>query len=135
MKTKKHIGSTLESFFEELGELEEVKRLALKKGIAATIEHRASELQLSKGELAEKLKTSRSQLDRLLNPNDTSVTLRSLVRVATALDLDVECALRSPSAPVSTVFLDRRCHIVDFTTGHRYAYEETTVYGREVSAA
>ncbi len=120
--TNKHIGSSLESLFEELGELEEVKRLALKKGIAVTILDRLAELSLTKAEFATKLRTSRSQLDRLLDPDDTSVTLRTLVRAATVLDLEVECGLRAPArAPVVSIFLSRRSGTPEFGRAHAYA--------------
>jgi predicted XRE-type DNA-binding protein len=117
----KHIGSSLESLFDELGELEEVKRLSLKKGISVTILERLAQLQLSKAQLAAKLRTSRSQLDRLLDPDDTSVTLRTLVRVATVLDLEVACGLHVPNvAPVVSIFLSHRRATPEFGQKHTY---------------
>lgn len=81
----KHIGSTLNSFLEEEGIAEEVESGAVKKLIAFQLRAALENEHMSKTELAARLQTSRAALDRLLDPDNDSVTLQSLKRAATAL--------------------------------------------------
>lgn len=83
----KRIGSTLDSLFEELGEREEVDLLASKKTVAATIGRQMAARQVSQVELASRMRTSRSQVHRLLDPTDTGVTLGTIARASRALGL------------------------------------------------
>ncbi len=80
----KHKGSTLDSFLEEEGLLEEVEAVAIKRVIAFELEKKIKKTRprLSKTQIAEKIGTSRSALDRLLDTHNTSVTLNTLVKVA-----------------------------------------------------
>jgi antitoxin HicB len=78
---KKHVGSTLESLFEELGEREEVELLTQKKLLAAKIER----AKMTQVELAKAMHTSRTVVHRLLDPHDTSVTLATLAKASKAL--------------------------------------------------
>lgn len=78
----KHKGSTLDSFLEEEGLLENVEAVAIKRVIAHAIEKKMKKAHLSKTEIAERMGTSRSALDRLLDPSNTSVTLNTLVKAA-----------------------------------------------------
>lgn len=82
---KQHIGSTLDSLLEETGELAEVNTLAIKRVIAWEIKQKMEEEHLSKTKMAELMETSRSALDRLLDPANPSVTLRTLDSAAKAL--------------------------------------------------
>jgi predicted XRE-type DNA-binding protein len=79
------IGSMFEDFLEEEGIAEEVETGAVKKLIAfqllATIENE----NLSKTELAHRLQTSRAAVDRLLDPDNESVTLLTLKKAASVL--------------------------------------------------
>ena len=87
------VGSSLESFFEETGALEEVMKMAQKKVVSGVIDDRRRALGMSKTELAKKMRTSRSALDRLLDENDVSITLDTLVRAARALGLGVRIVM------------------------------------------
>lgn len=77
---KKHRGSTLDSFLEEEGILELTEAVAFKRVIAYELEMKMKKDHLNKSEMAEIMHTSRSALDRLLDPNNTSVTLSTLVK-------------------------------------------------------
>ncbi len=81
----KYSGSSFEEFLEEEGIIEEVSARAQKRLLALQIADIMNESNLSKTQLAERLNTSRSQLDRLLDPENTTVTLESLDRLARAI--------------------------------------------------
>ena len=85
MKPNRHFGSTFDSFLQEEGILEAVTARALKRVIACQLGALMKDQGLSKTSLAEKMQTSRSQLDRLLDPENESVTLDTLVRAAHAV--------------------------------------------------
>lgn len=85
MTKKKHHGSTFESFLAEDGILEEVNYTAAKKVIAAQIADAMKKQGLSKTAMAERMSTTRAQLDRLLDPDNDSVTLATLKRAAATL--------------------------------------------------
>ena len=79
-----HIGSSLHDFLEEDGALEAAKNIALKRVISFQIIEAMEKLNLSKTKLAEEMGTSRSALDRLLDPHNDSVTLETLKKAAQA---------------------------------------------------
>ena len=89
----KHYGSTLDSLLEELGELEEVSAMAAKKVLAINVERRMNELGLTTKELAKRMGTSRSQVHRILNEDDTGVTLKMLARLAKVLGMQLHVRL------------------------------------------
>ena len=80
-----YTGSNFDEFLAEEGLLEEVTARANKRLLALQLQDAIEESKLTKTELAERLETSRSQLDRLLDPDNTSVTLESLERLARAV--------------------------------------------------
>ena len=80
-----HSGSTFESFLEEEGILEEVDAVAIKRVIAWQLSQAMKTAKLSKKQLAERIGTSRSQLDRLLDPENSSVHLQTVARAARAV--------------------------------------------------
>src|SRR5436190_13809382 len=84
-KTNPRLGSSLDSFLEEEGLLEEAEAVAIKRAIALQLGDLIASAHLSKSEAAGRLKTSRAAVDRLLDPNNTSVTLLTLNRAARAL--------------------------------------------------
>jgi hypothetical protein len=86
----KHIGSTLDSMFEQTGELDEVNLRAQKKGVADAVRAQMERLSISKAALARRMQTSRSQVERLLDPTDTSLTLATLGKASAALGMKVE---------------------------------------------
>lgn len=95
MKQKKHIGSSFESFLEEENIFEEVNAAAIKSVIARNLENYIKKTGVTKTEIAKQLGTSRSGLQRLLNPSNTSITLLTLNRAATLLGKKIEIKLVS----------------------------------------
>jgi len=83
---KKHIGSDFEDYLAEEGVLEETTAVAVKRVLAFQILRAMREQDLSKAALARRMHTSRSALNRLLDPDFPSVTLLTLERAATALN-------------------------------------------------
>jgi len=83
--TNKNTGSDFDDFLEEEGLLAEVEATAVKRVIAFQIEQMMREKQLSKTALARLMRTSRSAVNRLLDPDNPSVTLTTMERAALAL--------------------------------------------------
>jgi antitoxin HicB len=81
----KHDGSTLDSLFEDLGELEEVNARAAKKILVIETKRRMKKLGLTTTALAERMGTSRNQIHRILDKEDAGITLKVLFRLAGAL--------------------------------------------------
>lgn len=79
------IGSSFESFLEEEGIREEVQDLAQKRVIAWQIEEAMKQAGIKKVELAVRMRTSRTQVDRLLDPSNNKVQLDTLQRAARAV--------------------------------------------------
>jgi len=84
-KVRDRSGSTFDSFLEEEGVREEVEAVAIKRVLAWQLEQAMQEQQKTKQAMAKQLHTSRSQLDRLLDPQNVSVTLDTITRAARAL--------------------------------------------------
>jgi antitoxin HicB len=84
-KRTDHSGSTFDSFLEQEGIREEVEAVAIKRVLAWQLEQAMQEQQKTKQAMAKQLHTSRSQLDRLLDPKNVSVTLDTITRAARAL--------------------------------------------------
>jgi antitoxin HicB len=84
-KLNPYTGSSFDDFLEEEGILEEVSTRALKRLLALQLEEIMAESQMTKSALAERLQTSRSQVDRLLDPDNTAITIESLEKLARAL--------------------------------------------------
>jgi antitoxin HicB len=78
-------GSTFDSFLEEEGIRDEVEAVAIKRIVAWQLGEAMRRQQKTKQALAKQLRTSRSQLDRLLDPNNVAVTLDTMSRAAKAL--------------------------------------------------
>ena len=90
----KYTGSDFDAFLQEEGILEDVTARALKRLIALQMAEAMQQSGLTKAQLAARLQTSRSQVDRLLQPDNTAITLQSLERLARAVgkQLKVELA-------------------------------------------
>lgn len=80
-----HSGSTFDSFLEQEGIREEVEAVAIKRVLAWQLSQAMQEQQKTKQAMAKQLHTSRSQLDRLLDPQNVSVTLDTITRAARVL--------------------------------------------------
>ena len=85
MANKQHIGANFDDFLAEEAVLEEVTATAMKRVIAWQIEQEMKAQHLTKTRMAAKMKTSRAALNRLLDENDTSLTLTTLASAAIAL--------------------------------------------------
>jgi antitoxin HicB len=84
-KRTDHSGSTFNSFLEEEGIRGEVEAVAIKRVLAWKLQRAMQEQRKTKQAMARQLHTSRSQLDRLLDPRNVSVTLDTIARAARAL--------------------------------------------------
>ncbi|MBK7453529.1 MAG: XRE family transcriptional regulator [Anaerolineales bacterium] len=82
---KKHIGSNFDDFLKEEKIYEQVQAAAIKQVIAYQIAEEMKKKNLTKTEMASRMKTSRAALDRLLDPENASITLITLERAASAL--------------------------------------------------
>ena len=82
---EKNMGSSFDDFLEEEGLLTEVEKVAIKRVIAFQIEQMMDAKKLTKTAMAQRMNTSRSALDRLLDPVNESVTLQTMKKAATAL--------------------------------------------------
>jgi hypothetical protein len=91
---RQHLGSKFEDFLAEDGILEECRASAIKFKLAHELQQAMSEQNLSKAEIAKRLKTSRTGVDRLLDPENTSITLNTMAKVADLLGKRIEFALR-----------------------------------------
>ncbi len=90
---KKHKGSTLDSFLEEEGILESTEAVAIKRVIAYELGKKMKKDHINKSEMAEKMHTSRSALDRLLDPRNTSITLNTLAKAAHVIGKKLQVSL------------------------------------------
>ena len=84
-KRKASIGYSFDDFLKEEGIYEEVTARAIKRVIARQLDALMQSEGLTKSELARRMDTSRAQLDRLLDPENQSVTLGTLARAAQAV--------------------------------------------------
>ena len=100
MMGKKNLGANFDEFLEDEGLLEEATAIAVKRYIAFQLSQKMAENNLSKAEMARRMETSRSQLDRLLDPANSSVTLQTLQSAVQALGgrLKVELEFTSNAA-------------------------------------
>ncbi len=80
-----HLGSNFDDFLQQEGLLAEVEATAIKRVIAFQISELMKENNLSKTAMAKQMQTSRSAIDRLLDPQNESVTLQTLERAALVL--------------------------------------------------
>lgn len=88
-----HIGSDFDEYLEQTGTLEETRAVAAKRVLAYQIAREMEDRSISKSDMARRMNTSRSSLDRLLDPSFPSVTLLTLERAARALGLRLHIEL------------------------------------------
>jgi hypothetical protein len=89
----KHAGSNFDAFLQEDGVLEEVTAAALKRVIAWQIAQAMKKQNITKTEMATRMHTSRMVVNRLLDENDTSVTLATLTRASLAVGIPLKFEL------------------------------------------
>lgn len=92
-KPKGRIGSSFDDFLASEGILQECEEKAIKQILADQIKAAMAKDNLTKAAMATRMKTSRRALDRLLDPANTSVTLHTLQRAATAIGRQVRLQL------------------------------------------
>jgi antitoxin HicB len=90
-----HIGSTFSSFLDDEGIREEVDLSAKKKILADQIVAKMERDHVTATELAARMNTSRTVVNRLIDPKDTSFTFKTLARASQALDLNLLVSLET----------------------------------------
>ncbi len=96
MNNTESSGSRFDDFLEEEGLLEDAQAVAIKRVIAFQLSQLMVQQSLSKMELARRMKTSRAALDRLLDPQNPSVTLHTLQSAAKAVGGQLKISLEVP---------------------------------------
>jgi predicted XRE-type DNA-binding protein len=91
--SKKHIGSSLGSFFNEMKIREQTELLAIKKTLSLQLRQAMKRRSVSQSRLAKQMRTSRTVINRMLDPSDTGVTLATLTRASQVLGLRVDIRL------------------------------------------
>jgi antitoxin HicB len=91
-KRNPHMGSSLDDFLKEEGTFEELQVQAIKEVVAWQLEEAMKKKQVSKARLAKLLHTSRTQVNRLLDP-ESDITLSSLQRAAALVGRQVRVEL------------------------------------------
>lgn len=89
----KHIGSSLDDFLEEEGILEEASTVAVKRVLAWQLSQVMQDKNITKSLLAQNMATSRSSVDRLLDPENVSISLATMSKAAHALGKKLEIQL------------------------------------------
>jgi antitoxin HicB len=102
MRKNPRIGSTFDDFLREEGALEEVEARAQKRVFARQLAQLMKNQQLSKATLARRMRTSRSALDRLLDPGNASVTLYTMTSAARALGARLDVRFSRVRATTTT---------------------------------
>lgn len=93
-KINRHRGSRLDDLLRADELYDEIQVVALKRAIAEAIEEGMLKARLSKVDMARRMRTSRSQLDRVLDPACTSVQLDTLIRAANAVGREIRITLK-----------------------------------------
>ena len=91
----KHIGSDFDDFLKEEGIQEEVTAAAIKRVIAWQLAEAMKKRHITKTEMAARMRTSRAVINRLLDEDDTSVTLATLARASVAVGIPLKMELLS----------------------------------------
>ncbi|KAE8545784.1 helix-turn-helix domain-containing protein [Marinobacter nauticus] len=87
MTQHRHIGSTLDDLLESDGTLEQAEAEALKRVIVWQIQQAMEHAGVNKTQLAKRMHTSRTVVNRLLDEKDTGVTITTLVKAGRALGM------------------------------------------------
>ena len=87
------VGSSFDDFLDEQGMLKECEHQALKEILADQVRQAMAEKQISKTAMAQHMKTSRRQLDRLLDPKVENVTLATMAKAARAVGRELRVEL------------------------------------------
>jgi len=90
----KHRGSSFDDFLREQAIFDAVQAAAVKRALAEAVAEAMEEAKISKVEMARRMLTSRSQLDRVLDPAYTAVQLDTLIKAASAVGRDLRISLK-----------------------------------------
>ena len=92
-KKKGHVGESFETYLKEQGTLAETTAVAVKRVLAWQLQQAMTEQQISKNQMAKAMKTSRSQIDRILDPDNDSIQLATLLHAARVLGRELRIEL------------------------------------------
>lgn len=92
-RKKGHLGSSFTDFMKEKGLHEEASAVAIKRVLAWELERTMHNDGVTKNEMARRMHTSRSQLDRILDPDNDRIQLDTVFKAARALGRDVKLEL------------------------------------------
>jgi predicted XRE-type DNA-binding protein len=87
---KKNIGSNFDDFLKEENLFDDAEAIAIKRVLAYQVQEELKKKHITKQAMADQMHTSRSSLDRLLDPTNTSITLKTLVKIAHVLDRKIK---------------------------------------------
>jgi predicted XRE-type DNA-binding protein len=95
MMTRKtpRLGSSFERWLDETGLREEATAAAVKAVIAMQLAEEMKRQRITKARMAELMRTSRAQVDRLLDPENGSATLETLMRAARVVGKELRLEL------------------------------------------
>jgi hypothetical protein len=94
----RNTGGSFDSFLEEEGIREEVDAVAIKRVIAWRLKHEMDAQRISKKAMAQRLRTSRTQVDRLLDPDNSAVHLTTLTRAARVVGMRLRVEMEPAAA-------------------------------------
>jgi antitoxin HicB len=97
VRPNKHRGSSFDALLREERIFDEVQASAIKRALAEAVEEGMAKAGLSKMEMARRMRTSRSQLERVLDPACTTVQLDTLIKAAGAVGRELSFTLRKRS--------------------------------------
>ena len=93
MSDKGRIGSDFDSYLKDQGTFEETQAIAIKRVLAWQLEQAMTEAKMSKNQMAKAMKTSRSQLDRILDPKNNKIQIDTLANAARVLGRELRIEL------------------------------------------
>lgn len=94
---RKYVGDSFDGFLKEQGVYDEVMKLAAKKRLALQFQREMKKRNVTKTLMAKKMHTSRMQVNRILSPNNSAVSVETLERAASVLG----CMLKMELQPAS----------------------------------
>lgn len=93
MADNPHTGSSFDDFLKEEDLYEECTAIAIKRVLVWQLEQEMQRQHMTKSAMAERMHTSRSQLDRLLDPETTGVSLEIMQRAASVIGRELRIEL------------------------------------------
>ena len=121
-KKNPNVGSSLDNWLEERGLKEEVTAAAIKSVIVHQLVAEMKKQRITKKRMAERMSTSRAQLDRILDPENGNATIESLQRAARILGRDLKMELGAIEGARTT-----HAPSTELTGGAGFTYEDTVV--------